>query len=101
MIKHDEISLGEPAYKVGSLFKWNEKTTGCEASSIFMLGEVYPVGLQQTESSPVIWDWQYRVFYIQCPIRSTFKGETEIKSLLNATELILISEGETYKAAVE
>jgi hypothetical protein len=86
-----KVYIGEPAFKMGSLFMWN--LLGDE--SPFVVTDASPVGVQQCDADPVVWEWQYRIHYLRCPIKTTFMGETEMKTLIRATELQLISEGDS------
>mgnify|MGYP001160002199 CR=1 FL=1 len=91
-IDGEKICIGEPAYEVGSLFRWSEDHPSVHPDA-FVITDVTPIGQQLGEYSPVDWEWQYQVHYLRTPVQKTFMGETEIKSLIKTTELQLLSKG--------
>jgi len=92
----EKINIGEPVYKIGSLFGWRGEGTHSPfpLRDTFVITDVSPVGTQQCDTDPVIWEWQYQVYYLRTPVNKGFLGETEIKTLIRATELQLLSEGD-------
>ena len=86
-VDDEKIYIGQPAFKVGSLF--------LDYDAPFVVTDISPLGIQICEDDPMLWEWQYRLHYLQCPVKRTFMGETEMKSLIRATELQLISEGDS------
>ena len=59
----EKICLGEPAYEVGSLFRWSVGTAKATHSA-FVLTDTSPVGFQDSDESPVVWEWQYQIHYL-------------------------------------